>query len=145
MSVKINPQEYKLGIGLEVVSLAVYGIACLVERHNNTFSRNLIKKEGEVILEETTTSVFSTIELPKVERRITVQWEQDGDTFTKRFNDQYEQYSVGDSFPLWVSEYDLGYGIEYRDRHKSTVLKATSGILGVLGVATSLLSYYNKK
>lgn len=145
MSEKINPKNYKLGIGLEVASLALFGIACLVERHNNTFSRNLVKKEGEVVLEETKTSVFSTIESPKMERTITVQWEQEGDTFTKKFTDQSEQYHLGDAYPLWASESNLGYGIEYRERHKSTGLKVASGILGVLGVSTSVLSYYNKK
>lgn len=145
MSIKINPKEYKLGIGLEVASLALLGVAYLVERHHNTFSRNLVKYDGKVVLEETKTSVFSTIESPKQERTINVEWEQEGDVFTKRFTDQSEQFHLGDTYPLWASEYNLGYGIEYRDRHKANKLKAFSGILGVLGVGVSLLSYHNKK
>lgn len=145
MSIKINPKEYKLGLSLEISSLALLGVAYFVERHHNTFSRNLVKYEGEVVLEETKTSVFSTIESPKMERTINVQWEQEGDVFTKRFTDQEEKFHLGDKYPLWASEYNLGYGIEYRDRHKATNLKVLSGILGVLGVGVSLLSYYNKK
>ena len=104
-----------------------------------------MKKEGKVILEETTQSVFSTIEKPKLERIITVQWEQEGNTFTKRFTDQDEEYHLDDVYPLWVSEYNLGYGIAYRERHKANKLKAISGLLGVLGVGTGIMSYHNAK